>query len=179
MSPPDIAPDVIGFNDAAFRWANAQPSSGASTPRSSIGSTSGHHSFHLRIDGTLTFKRDALNLVVGPTGSGKTSLLLALIGELHFELEYPSSWYQLPREGGVAYAAQEAWVQNATIRDNIVFGASFDEERYKKVLHQCALERDLSLFDAGDKTEVGENGVTLRCEYKASLLLSTAHRPWL
>jgi len=162
IPPPEIAPEVIGFSDATFRWANAPPSSGTSTPGSSGTSTPGRRNFRLRIDGPLTFKRDALNLVVGPTGSGKTSLLLALIGELHFEPEHPISWYQLPREGGVAYAAQEAWVQNETIRDNIVFGSPFDEERYKKVLHQCALERDLSLFDAGDKREVGEKGLTLR-----------------
>lgn len=162
VSQLEIAPEVIGFNDATFRWATAPPASGTSTPDSSSGSTSGHRNFRLRIDGPLTFKRDALNLIVGPTGSGKTSLLLALIGELHFDPEHPSSWYQLPREGGVAFAAQEAWVQNETIRDNIVFGAPFDEERYKKVLHQCALERDLSLFDAGDNTEVGEKGLTLR-----------------
>ena len=90
-----------------------------------------------------------------------SSLLLALFGELHFEPSSPSSWVQLPREGGVAYAAQEAWVQNETIRENIIFGADFDEERYKKVIHQCGLERDLSLFNAGDKTEVGEKGLTL------------------
>lgn len=48
-------------------------------------------------------------------------------------------------------------------QDNILFGAPLDEERYKKVLYQCCLERDLQLFDAGDQTEVGEKGLTLRC----------------
>ena len=95
-------------------------------------------------------------------GSGKTSLLLALCGELHFEREGPSSWYGLPRGGGIAYAAQEGWVQNATIRDNILFGSPYDPVRYSTVLKQCALERDLELFEAGDMTEVGEKGLTLR-----------------
>jgi len=76
---------------------------------------------------------------------------------------HTDSVHQFPRTGGVAYAAQEAWVLNQTIRDNIVFGAPFDEQRYHKVLYQCALERDLLLFEAGDRTEVGEKGVTLRC----------------
>ncbi|KAH7073426.1 hypothetical protein BKA62DRAFT_734051, partial [Auriculariales sp. MPI-PUGE-AT-0066] len=174
---PDIAEDVIGFNDAAFRWATAPPTSGTSTPGSVMSTGTGKRNFRLRIDGQLTFKRDALNLIVGPTGCGKTSLLLALIGELHFEPEHPSSWYQLPRDGGVAYAAQEAWVLNETIRENILFGAPYDEERYNKVIHQCGLERDLSLFDAGDKTEVGEKGLTLsmtQCGQKARVTLARA-----
>ena len=89
----------------------------------------------------------------------------SLTGEMHFIPSVPDSWYNLPRENGVAYAAQESWVQNETIRDNILFGAPFDEERYNKVIDQCALRRDLSLFDAGDKTEVGEKGLTLRYVY--------------
>ncbi|KAH7097832.1 ATP-binding cassette transporter [Auriculariales sp. MPI-PUGE-AT-0066] len=171
---PDIAEDVIGFNDASFRWASAPPTSGTSTPSSIISTGASKRNFRLRIDGQLTFKRDALNLIVGPTGCGKTSLLLALIGELHFEPENPSSWYRLPRDGGVAYAAQEAWVLNETIRENILFGAPYDEERYNKVIHQCGLERDLSLFDAGDKTEVGEKGLTLSGGQKARVTLARA-----
>lgn len=79
-------------------------------------------------------------------------------GEMHFTPSTPGSWYNLPRGGGVAYAAQESWVLNETIRDNILFGSEYDEERYQKVLYQCALERDLELFEAGDKSEVGEKG---------------------
>lgn len=51
---------------------------------------------------------------------------------MHFIPSQTDSWYNLPRAGGVAYAAQESWVQNATIRENIVFGSPFNEERYKK-----------------------------------------------
>jgi len=92
----------------------------------------------------------------------------------------PSSWFNLPRSGGVAYAAQESWVQNATIRENIVFESPFDQARYEKGMHircmaspfthnlllpaiyECALQHDLELFEAGDATEVGERGLTLR-----------------
>ena len=77
---------------------------------------------------------------------------------MHAIPDGPDSFVSLPRAGGVAYAAQESWVQNETIRDNIVFGSPFDEERYRKVLYQCGLERDLTLFEAGDQTEVGEKG---------------------
>lgn len=62
----------------------------------------------------------------------------------------------------MAYAAQETWVLNETIRDNILFGAVYDKERFDKVIYQTALTRDLTLFEAGEMTEVGEKGITLR-----------------
>lgn len=93
---------------------------------------------------------------------------------MHFIPGGPNSWYNLPRVRGVAYAAQESWVQNETIRENIVFGSEFDERRYKKVIHQCGLERDLTLFEAGDATEVGEKGLTLSGGQKARITLARA-----
>ncbi|KIJ23038.1 hypothetical protein M422DRAFT_105687, partial [Sphaerobolus stellatus SS14] len=145
--------DDIGFRSARFSWS-VELDSGAVTPSK--------RRFRLNIEDELLFKRGKINLIVGPTGSGKTSMLMALLGEMHFMSYSPSSWFNLPRAGGVAYAAQESWVLSETIKNNIVFGATFDEERYKKVIHQCGLTRDLSLFDAGDDTEVGEKGLTLR-----------------
>ncbi|KAJ6556954.1 hypothetical protein B0H10DRAFT_1847143, partial [Mycena sp. CBHHK59/15] len=73
------------------------------------------------------------NLVVGPTGSGKTSLLMALLGEMHFIPSSPNSGYNLLRSFGVAYGAQESWVLNETVRSNIVFDTPNEEERHKKV----------------------------------------------
>ncbi|KAH9028060.1 hypothetical protein EDB83DRAFT_1910199 [Lactarius deliciosus] len=157
--------DVIGFQNASFTWSNAD-ADGTLTPS--------RRRFTLRVQGELLFKRGCFNLIIGPTGSGKTSLLMALLGEMHFVPMSPDSWYHLPREGGVSYAAQESWVQNETIRDNILFGAPYDEERYNKVIYQCGLQRDLSLFDAGDKTEVGEKGLTLSGGQKARVTLARA-----
>ncbi|KAJ6559868.1 P-loop containing nucleoside triphosphate hydrolase protein [Mycena capillaripes] len=156
--------EEIGFRDASFTWSN--DSDGSVTPSK--------HKFTLRIDDELIFKRGCFNLVLGPTGAGKTSLLMALLGEMHFVPGSPSSWYNLPRGGGVAYAAQESWVLNETIRTNILFGSGYDEERYKKVLYQCALERDLELFEAGDNSEVGEKGLTLSGGQKARCTLARA-----
>lgn len=93
---------------------------------------------------------------------------------MHFIPSSPDSWFNLPCEGGIAYAAQESWVLNSTIKENIIFGAEFDEQRYKKVIHQCCLDRDLSLFDAGDRTEVGEKGLTLSGGQKARVTLARA-----
>lgn len=102
--------DVIGIRNASFSWANQASGSSASTPGS------GRRNFTLRIDGDLLFKKGSINLIIGPTGSGKSSLLMALLGEMHYMPAGPDSFFNLPRTGGVAYAAQESWVQNETIR---------------------------------------------------------------
>ncbi|KZV93631.1 hypothetical protein EXIGLDRAFT_835559 [Exidia glandulosa HHB12029] len=169
------APDqqVTGFQDSSFSWTASDSSSQSRSGRSST-PRAGRRDFALRVSGSLQFVPGALNLVVGPTGCGKTSLLLALCGELHFVPQTPAAWFNLPSGGGVAYAAQEGWVQNETIRENIVFGAPFDEGRYWTVIHQCGLERDLSLFDAGDMTEIGEKGLTLSGGQKARVTLARA-----
>jgi len=57
----------------------------------------------------------------------------------------------------VAYVAQQAWIQNMSLRDNILFGAAFDERRYRAVIEACALQPDLDILPAGDMTEIGEN----------------------
>ncbi|KAF8886219.1 P-loop containing nucleoside triphosphate hydrolase protein [Gymnopilus junonius] len=135
--------DTIGFRNAVFSWS-VEPQDGSLTPRS--------RSFRLHVPGELFFKPDSINLIIGPTGSGKTALLMALLGEMHFIRSSADSWFNLPREGGIAYAAQESWVLNETIRENILFGLPYDEGRYRKVIQQ-----------SGDQTEVGEKGLTLRC----------------
>ena len=73
----------------------------------------------------MVFLRGKINLVLGPTGAGKTSLLMALLGEMHAAPQGPGAFVKLPREGGVAYAAQESWVQNETIRVRAVFYSLF------------------------------------------------------
>ncbi|KAF8477848.1 hypothetical protein JB92DRAFT_2801159 [Gautieria morchelliformis] len=162
-----IDPDTVGFRDAVFSWEGSEEQGAEITRRQ----------YRLQIDGELFFKHASLNLVIGPTGSGKTSLLMALLGEMHFEPNGAKAGFRLPREGGVAYAAQEAWVQNETIKashDNILFGKAYDKERYDKVIYQCGLQRDLTLFDAGDQTEVGEKGLTLSGGQKARVTLARA-----
>ncbi|KEP49369.1 ABC transporter [Rhizoctonia solani 123E] len=164
IEPNPPSADAIGFRNATFTWTRQVP--GTPTPSK--------RNFKLHIDEELLFRRGKINMVVGPTGCGKTSLLMALLGEMHFVPSSPDSWFSLPREGGISYAAQEAWVQNATIRENVLLGTEYDEERYKKVISQCALERDLTLFEAGDQTEVGEKGMTLSGGQKARVSLARA-----
>ncbi|KAJ7581129.1 P-loop containing nucleoside triphosphate hydrolase protein [Mycena floridula] len=149
----------IGFRNATFAW--------------SADETETASQFKLHID-SLLFRTGCINLIAGPTGSGKTSILLALLGEMHFIKTDSNSWFNLPRKGGIAYVAQEGWVLNETIKKNVLFGLPFDEERYKKVLHQCALEPDIALLEAGDETEVGERGLTLSGGQRARLTLARA-----
>ena len=99
--------DLIGFQNASFTWSNDDADATLTPSR---------RCFTLRVHGELLFKRGCFNLILGPTGSGKTSLLMALLGEMHFVPMSPDSWYHLPRADGVSYAAQESWVQNETIR---------------------------------------------------------------
>jgi ABC-type uncharacterized transport system fused permease/ATPase subunit len=88
----------------------------------------------------VVFARHKLNMITGPTGSGKTSLLLALLGEMHYVPTDHGSWVNIPRDGGLAYCAQESWVQSLTIRENILFGKAYDEARYKKGMSMLLLQ---------------------------------------
>ncbi|KAF7291603.1 hypothetical protein HMN09_01251400 [Mycena chlorophos] len=130
----------IGFQDATFSW--------------SVNATDDE--FKLRAGAAVVFNPGVINVIVGPTGSGKTAMLLALLGEMHVTPSSRHAWVNLPRHQGVAYAAQQPWIENATFKQNIVFDTRvpFDEDRYKKVLHACALLPDLEIFAAGDETEV-------------------------
>ncbi|KAF7299693.1 ATP-binding cassette transporter [Mycena chlorophos] len=153
--------EEIGFRNATFSWYTESDGALSRSQRQ----------FQLRIPDEVLFKRGKINLVVGPTGSGKTSLLMALLGEMHYRPSSPDSWFNLPRSGGVGYAAQELWVLNETIRDNITFATPYDEERYKKVLYQCALEPDLALFQAGDQTKKARLTLARAVYSKAAILL--------
>ena len=104
----------------------------------------------------LILPRNKLIAVVGPIGSGKSSLLSALVGEMKSDINTKVTFC-----GSVGYSPQQAWIQNATIRENITFGRPFSAKVYHAVLKACALEKDLRLFVDGDQTEIGEKGVNL------------------
>uniref|UniRef100_A0A669B340 ATP-binding cassette sub-family C member 10 n=1 Tax=Oreochromis niloticus TaxID=8128 RepID=A0A669B340_ORENI len=113
----------------------------------------------------------SLVVVVGKVGCGKSSLLAALTGELN---RLTGVLYVANREVGFGLASQEPWIQHASVRDNILFGRDYDAAFYQAVIKACALSDDLSVLPNGDKTEVGENGVTLSGGQKARLALARA-----
>uniref|UniRef100_A0A8C2DET3 Multidrug resistance-associated protein 1 n=1 Tax=Cyprinus carpio TaxID=7962 RepID=A0A8C2DET3_CYPCA len=132
---PAITPDSIRIVEGAFSWSK---------------------------DDSPTLKRinvcipeGALVAVVGHVGSGKSSLLSALLGEMQKQEGYVSI------KGSVAYVPQQAWIQNATLKDNILFGRDAKDSWYQKVVEACALLPDLEILPGGDSTEIGEKGVNL------------------
>uniref|UniRef100_A0A663NAF4 MRP7 protein n=1 Tax=Athene cunicularia TaxID=194338 RepID=A0A663NAF4_ATHCN len=109
--------------------------------------------------------------VVGKVGSGKSSLLAAITGEL---IKQGGRVYVSDLEQGFGLATQEPWIQFTTVRENILFGREYDARLYEEVVEACALSEDLNILPAGDQTEVGENGVTLSGGQKARIALARA-----
>lgn len=109
-----------------------------------------------------------LTAVVGSVGSGKTSLISALLGEME-KLEG-----RVNVDGRVAYVSQQAWIQNATLQDNILFGRPLDKKLYDKVVNACALTQDLAMLPGGDQTEIGEKGINLSGGQKQRVSLARA-----
>ncbi|KAI0717016.1 multidrug resistance-associated ABC transporter [Earliella scabrosa] len=186
VPPLDGKAHPIALQSATITWpqdrsrGSAAPSA-ASTPR---------HKFIL-MDLTLDFPLGELSLICGKLGSGKSLLLLALLGEadlLSGQLFCPRSppdiiasfaGVEVPEEewivqGVCAYVPQSAWLRNASIRDNILFDLPYIEERYKKTLEACALLSDLDILEDGDQSEIGERGVNLSGGQKARVSLARA-----
>ncbi|XP_060240412.1 ATP-binding cassette sub-family C member 9 isoform X5 [Meriones unguiculatus] len=113
-----------------------------------------------------------LTMIVGQVGCGKSSLLLAVLGEMQ-TLEGKVYWsnvnesepsFEATRSRSrysVAYAAQKPWLLNATVEENITFGSPFNRQRYKAVTDACSLQPDIDLLPFGDQTEIGERGINL------------------
>uniref|UniRef100_A0A672SV70 ATP-binding cassette sub-family C member 9-like n=1 Tax=Sinocyclocheilus grahami TaxID=75366 RepID=A0A672SV70_SINGR len=110
-----------------------------------------------------------LTMIVGQVGCGKSSLLLAMLGEMQ-TISGKVYWSKLPDyeilfDGSirysVAYAAQKSWLLNATVEENITFGSPFNKQRYKAVIDACSLQPDIDLLPFGDQTEIGERGINL------------------
>ena len=110
----------------------------------------------------------ALVGVAGPVASGKTSLLLSLVGDM------PRLSGRVVVRGRVAYCAQDAWIQNASLRSNVLFGQPFDSQYYAKVIAACCLDTDLEILPKGDLTEIGERGLNLSGGQKARVALARA-----
>ncbi|KAK4701289.1 hypothetical protein P7C70_g4945, partial [Phenoliferia sp. Uapishka_3] len=131
--------DTITFDKAKFQWSQHAASKS--------------NSFVLEID-KLQLPKGKTTIIAGDVGSGKSAFLYALLGEMH----RTDGVVSFPKNSKTSYASQAPWLQDDSIRANILFGAAWDEDRYNKVVFQCALESDLSIMPEGDRTQVGEKG---------------------
>ncbi|CAA93309.3 ATP-binding cassette transporter abc2 [Schizosaccharomyces pombe] len=113
-------------------------------------------------------RRGELCCIVGKVGMGKSSLLEACLGNMQ---KHSGSVF---RCGSIAYAAQQPWILNATIQENILFGLELDPEFYEKTIRACCLLRDFEILADGDQTEVGEKGISLSGGQKARISLARA-----
>ncbi|XP_054717541.1 multidrug resistance-associated protein 1-like [Uloborus diversus] len=113
-------------------------------------------------------KDGELVAIVGQVGSGKSSLLSALLGDM-VKLSG-----RVNVKGSVAYVPQQAWIQNATLKNNVLFTKKLDSSKYKNVLDACALTPDLEILPGGDQTEIGEKGINLSGGQKQRISLARA-----
>lgn len=116
----------------------------------------------------LTVSKGELLAVLGRVGDGKSSLLAAILGEMH------RTDGECIVRGRTAYFTQGGWCMGASVRDNILFGLNYEPDFYQRVLRACALEPDLAILPDGDMTEVGEKGVSLSGGQRARVALARA-----
>ncbi|XP_076753800.1 ATP-binding cassette sub-family C member 5-like isoform X3 [Xylocopa sonorina] len=119
-------------------------------------------------DITFEAAKGGLIGICGHVGSGKSSLLLAALGQLKMTNGH------ILREGSCAYVSQQPWIVNATFRENILFGNQLDTTRYYQALTVCSLKDDLNILPGGDETEIGERGVNLSGGQKQRVALARA-----
>ncbi|XP_074649425.1 multidrug resistance-associated protein 1-like isoform X1 [Tubulanus polymorphus] len=123
----------------------------------------------LTLDGiNLDIKPGSLVAVVGSVGAGKSSLVSAILGEM----EKVSGTVTI--NGSIGYVSQQAWIQNATLRENVLFNESLEEDTYWKVINACQLKPDLEQLTSSDETEIGEKGINLSGGQKQRVALARA-----
>lgn len=141
-------------------------SADTSRPPDSITRTDGFQAVLKSID--LAVSPGSLTMVVGPVGSGKSSLFKTLLNETHV-LSGTATY-----NGTVAYLGQESFLLNNLLRHNITFGKPFDADKYQRVISACELAPDIKTFKAGDLTEIGENGINLSGGQKQRICIARA-----
>ncbi|KAK7005882.1 hypothetical protein R3P38DRAFT_3040178 [Favolaschia claudopus] len=194
----ELQDERLGLEHASFRWNPVEQSAdvrgvtvqqNGNSPSETNSATAApsqdeenvaDHRFELK-NLSIVFPRGELTVVTGPTASGKTALLLAVMGEM---TSLPGGRILMSKNPGkldaygnmqiISYAAQTPWLRHQSIKVNILFGFPFDEARYNAVIDCCALRPDLDILEDGDDTEIGERGITLSGGQKARVALARA-----
>lgn len=141
--------ESVRVRDASFTWNKHQPN-------------------NVLENINLSARKGELTCIVGRVGSGKSSLLQAILGDLW------KTHGEVVVRGRIAYVAQQSWVMNASVKENIVFGHRWDPHFYDLTIEACALVDDFKTLPDGDQTEVGERGISLSGGQKARLTLARA-----
>ncbi|CAG4948811.1 unnamed protein product [Parnassius apollo] len=144
---------LVSFKDYTAHWRNVEDES----IDGKVAALSGIN---------LTIKPESLTTILGVVGSGKSTLLQAMLRELE------SSSGQLEVQSVISYAAQDPWLFDASVRQNILFGQELDLRRYKQVIKCCQLKSDLDILPHGEKTIVGERGASLSGGQRARVSLA-------
>jgi ABC-type multidrug transport system fused ATPase/permease subunit len=142
-------------------------SSGEDTPDDATTLAEDREPFKLH-NMNFSIGRNELVAVIGGVGSGKSSLLAALAGDMR------RTRGQVTMGANRAFCPQYAWIQNATVKENILFGKDMDKNWYKQVIEACALQPDLDMLPQGDATEIGERGITVSGGQKQRLNIARA-----
>lgn len=145
----ELGEETISIRDATFSWDR-------------------HETKEVLKDINFSASKGELSCIVGRVGAGKSSFLQSLLGDL---------WKVKGRvelHGSVAYVAQQSWIMNATVRENIIFGYRYDSNFYEKTVKACALLDDFAQLPDGDETVVGERGISLSGGQKARVALARA-----
>lgn len=142
--PHDMGQNIVSMSKASFSW----------DIRAAGDAADEGETFRLH-DVDVSIKKSELVAVIGVVGSGKTSLMHAILSEM------PILSGTSALQGQVAFAAQTPWIQNMTLRSNVLFGKHFDRAQYREVLAAACLESDCQLLPSRDLTEIGERGINL------------------
>lgn len=154
--------EAIVVDNASFSWSS---SSEADDPKKSF------QNIPITLSTiNLKIEKGSLTAVVGSVGSGKSSLLYALLGEM----QKLSGNVNICGDLKLAYVSQQAWIQNSTVRGNILFGSPFEKKKYDKVICACALKTDFEMLTGGDQTEIGEKGINLSGGQKQRVSIARA-----
>ncbi|KAH9237240.1 hypothetical protein K456DRAFT_1759479 [Colletotrichum gloeosporioides 23] len=159
-------------NEGDSKFLDSQQRYAVSFKRDSFGWKKDQAVLH---DLTVDIPRNAVTVVIGPVGSGKSSFLRAILGDLiRMSPTAGPAVGNPPVKGGVAYCSQSPWLENGTVRQNVLGVSLYDPKWYDAVISACGLETDLQAFQKGDYTLIGSNGVNLSGGQKQRIALARA-----